>query len=150
MHMYGVLAVLAALIGLAVCGAAVFTAWFHLYYKKRAFGDHNRQTEGVPTGDSLLLRWMAMDYAVVGLAVFGLLFLFVDVLAVLRDRQSYPYYHYGYLLSGFVLTFLGLLFLVARLFLLLRVARSHDFSAPHHQHKPDQAEQTEQGIQHGQ
>lgn len=147
--MYIALAVLAALIGLAVCGAAVFTAWYYQSCKRRAEEKEDRAEEAFP-GNSLLLRWTVMDYAVVFLAAFGLLFLFADVLAVLRDRQSFPYYHYGYLLIGFVMSFIGLLLLVVRLFVLLRIVGAPSLPAPYHQDKPAQADQAEQGIKHGQ
>lgn len=142
--MYTALTIFAALVGLAVCGAAAFTAWYHLIHKKSA------QSEGVSHADSLALRWTVLDWSVVAVVAIGLLFLLADVIGVLHERDSYPYYHYGYLLIGFVFSCLGLLLLVSRIFLLLRVVGTPSLSLPHDENKPNQADQAEQGIQHGQ
>lgn len=151
--MYVVLAVFAALVGLGVTGAAVYTAYELLQLRKRGNGGNDGK-EGNGEGNSAdlrsLLRWTVLDYALIVLFSIGLMFLFVDVLGVLReDRSGFPYYHFGYLLSGFVFTFLGALFLLARLFLVLRVAGSPGFTPPHHQNEPGQADSAEDGVQDG-
>lgn len=149
--MYIVLAVFAALIGLAVTGSAVFTAYFVWRLQKQGDGVDARKGEaglpgaGLPDA-RLLLRWTVLDYSLIGLVGIGLLFLFADVLGVVRDREAYPFHHYGYLLIGFVFTLIGVLFLVARLLLLLRAADVPRLGAPNHHDKPDHADQTEQRV----
>jgi hypothetical protein len=65
------------------------------------------------------------------------------LLGVLRDRQSYPLYHFGYLLSGIVFALLGMLFLLLRHGIVLQAARSGDRSFPGHHHEPNHADQAE-------
>lgn len=137
--MYVALEIAGGLLGLFVTGVAIFTAW--LMYGKAA----SLQKDAVYTARSehrtadLLLRWTLMDYAILLLFIVGMVFLFVDVLAMLRDRVSYPYYHYGYLLSGFVFSLLGMLFMLVRLAVILKLAQSNrpsllpdDHHEPHH------------------
>jgi len=139
--LYQSLAIFAAVLGLAVTAAAFFTAWylFKSYKEKVA-------TESSAFDPSKLLRWTVLDYAVIGLFAVGMMFLLVDVLGMARDRGSYPLYHFGYLLSGFIFSFLGMLFTVGRLFLVLRLAGAPRPSAVHHHNEPNQAHQAEQGI----
>jgi len=61
---------------------------------------------------------------------------------VLRDSASYPPYHYGYLLCGFVFTFAAALMMLLRLALVLALARGAQrlAGADHHQHEPNHAE----------
>jgi hypothetical protein len=136
--MYTTLAVFASVLGLAVTGAAVYTAWYVFQLRKGK--------EGVdPPGQferTLLLRWTLFDYSLLLLSLIGLLFLLTDLIGVLRDRDLYPYYHYGYLLCGFIFTLLGLLFMLARLFVVLRLANQGS-AAPHNHDEPDEAHQAE-------
>ncbi len=104
--MYMALAVFAAVIGLLVTFLASITAY--LYYKERR--------------SDMLLRWTALDYAVLLLFAIGTSFLIVELIAVSKDRDSYPFYHYGYLLSGIIYSVLGMLYVTVRHMLLLRAA----------------------------
>lgn len=136
--MYITLAVFASVLGLAVTGAAVYTAWY-VYRLRRGGGE---EPAGEPLDRTVLLRWTLFDYALLLLSLIGLLFLLTDLIGVLRDRDLYPYYHYGYLLSGFIFTLLGLLFMLTRLFLVLRLA-NQCLAAPHDHHEPNEAHQAE-------
>lgn len=136
--LYWTLTVLAAVLGLAVTGSAVYMAWSVHQLRGQGSG----QEKAVQRA---LVRWTVFDYALLILVLAGLLFLLADLIGVLKDRELYPYYHYGYLLSGFVFSLVGLLFLLARLFMVLRLANP-DSSAPDKSHKPDQADHAEQGI----
>lgn len=113
--MYTALPVFAAILGLAVTGGAVYTVWriFQLKGKAAVPGTAERQ---------LLLRWTVFDYAILALVLVGLVFLLVDVIGVINDRDQYPYYHYGYLLSGFIFSLMGLVFMLVRLTMVLRLA----------------------------
>lgn len=136
--MYTTLAVFASVLGLTVTGAAVYTAWYVFQLRK---GEAPGQTRGL-FDHSALLRWTVFDYALLMLSLTGLLFLLVDLIGVMKERDLYPYYHYGYLLSGFIFTLLGVLFMLSRLFLVLRLA-GHGPSAPHNHDEPNQAHQAE-------
>lgn len=127
---YTILQVFAAVLGLAVTGGAVYTVWmmFQARGKAGAPGKLERQ---------LLLRWTVFDYAVLALVLIGLVFLLADVVGVMKDRDQYPYYHYGYLLSGFIFSFVGLIFLLVRLGMVLRLANP-DPAAVDQGDKPDQ------------
>lgn len=127
---YTILQVFAAVLGLAVTGGAVYTVWrmFQARGKAGAPGKLERQ---------LLLRWTVFDYAVLALVLIGLVFLLADVVGVMKDRDQYPYYHYGYLLSGFIFSFVGLIFLLVRLGMVLRLANP-DAAAVDQGDKPDQ------------
>ncbi|MDF2938604.1 MAG: hypothetical protein K0Q90_3977 [Paenibacillaceae bacterium] len=129
--LYNILQIFAAILGLAVTGGAVYTVWrmFQVKAKTGAPGKLERQ---------LLLRWTVFDYAILVLVLVGLVFLLSDVIGVIKDRDQYPYYHYGYLLSGFIFSAVGLVFMLVRLTMVLRLANPD--SAPVDQgNKPDQA-----------
>ena len=140
------LAVIAGMIGIAVTAAVFYTVWYMLeQWKKQqdaAMDGKDRPTLS-DTAGALLLRWTVVDYAVLVLMGAGMLFLLVDVLGVMRDRASYPDYHYGYLLSGAAFAFLGMLFLLARLLVVLRIARKPVLPAPNDGHKPNETHHAE-------
>lgn len=108
--MYMTLAIAGSILGLVVTGAVVFTVW--------------RVLDAAKSGDSdftaALRRWTVMDAAAVLVFVIGSLLLLSDLLAVMRDRSSYPYYHYGYLFVAFILMVVGMLVMVTRLAVVLR------------------------------
>lgn len=68
----------------------------------------------------LFSQWTWLDTALTVLFVMGMMFLLADLLAVWRERDLYPYYRFGYLLSSFVYMLLGALFLWTRLFIIMR------------------------------
>lgn len=138
--MYITLAVFAGILGLFVTGASVYTAWYVFQLSKK---NKEESAPGQPLPASALLRWTVFDYALLGLVLIGLLFLLVDLIGVLRDRDLYPYYHYGYLLCGFIFTLLGLLFMLSRLFIVLRLVSRSGSAAPHDQDEPDEADRSE-------
>lgn len=70
----------------------------------------------------MLRRWSWLDTSIGTLFVLGLLFLLVDLIAVFGNRDQYPFYRLGYLLSAFCYTLLGALFMWFRLFVVLQVA----------------------------
>lgn len=124
--MMTLLAVLGGLTGLLVTVSAMLMAWS--VYSRVRF----RQTEisgdgavvpaeqstggdGEQSSAMFLLQWTFFDYALFVLFIIGSLFLFTDLLAVLRDAASFPPYHYGYLLCGFIFTFAAMLMMVIRL-----------------------------------
>ncbi|PYI56495.1 hypothetical protein [Paenibacillus flagellatus] len=149
--MYIALAVFAGLLGLFVTGAAVFTAW--AYYASRKSGaaapegEPNRpDAAGGPEGPpaSWFLRWTVADYAALFLFGFGVVFLLADLTGLSADREQYQYppYHYAYLLCGFVFSFMGMLFTIVRLAMVIRLA-GRASSPGHHAYKPHQAQQAE-------
>lgn len=149
-HMYATLAIFAGIVGLAVTGAAFYTVWtvFDKWRKEVARASvedngENGQTSAADVAGAILLRWTALDYAVSLLFAFGMVFLLADVVAIMRDRVSYPEYHYGYLLVGAACSFLGMLFMLVRLLVVLKLARHTASPAPHHRNEPNQADHAE-------
>src|SRR5690242_11891134 len=102
MHLYSILAIFAAILGLVITGAAAFTVWSIFQQRKNQPLEDPSIDSAAPAAfqtfsqqaAQYLLKWTVFDYAVLALILFGLLFLFTDVVAVIRDRHSYPYYHY--------------------------------------------------------
>ncbi len=91
-----------------------------------------------------LARWTYFDYVLLALFLIGSLFLFTDLLAVLRDVEQYPPYHFAYLLFGFVFTLAGMLMMLVRLALTIASARAErPLPAPDHQDQPGHAEQAQ-------
>lgn len=146
--MYTILAIFAGLIGLFVTGVAVFTAW--AYYSTRArLKQAGQQPEGeTPAGEpdispwDWFLRFTVADYAALFLFGFGAVFLITDLIGVMKDRDMFPMYHFGYLLCGILFCLMGMLFMFVRLVLVLRLTGGASASA-HHPHEPDQPEQAE-------
>lgn len=132
------LAIASGIFGLAVTGAAVYTAW--IVYEQQHKEAGNESGNRLP--GSFLPRFMALDFALLALFAIGMLFLLTDVVAVMRDRANFPDYHFGYLLCGFVFSLVGVLFLLLRLFLLIRSIDGR-LSVPGQHHKPDEADQAE-------
>jgi hypothetical protein len=129
--MFTLLAVFGGVIGLAATGVAVFTAWF-------VFTQRNH------TGlDKLLLQWTVFDYTILGLFLIGMLFLFTDLLGVYRERANYPLFHFSYLLCGFVFMFLGMLFIIVRLAVVIKLAQSGRPLLPDQHEQPNQTNHTE-------
>lgn len=131
--MFTALALFAGLIGVIVTGSAVLFLMLHL---KKPYSSV-LQNISIP-----MLRWNVFDYIVLLVFMTGGMFLFVDLIAVIRDRKIFPDYHVGYLICGFALCFLGALFLFARLGVLLTFVRSGGASTPHDESEPHQADQT--------
>jgi hypothetical protein len=141
--MYFSLAVMGGLLGLVVLAAAVFTPWLLQEQWKQQRDKEGGQVSKLELARTYFMRWTALDYAIIGQFVIGLLFLLTDVIGVIRDRQSYPYYHFGYLLFGFIFSLLGMLFMLLRLILVLQVSRAPGVSTPDHHHKPNETNQAE-------
>lgn len=118
--MYFILAIMGGVIGLAVTGAAVFTVWsaFDAAKREQRAGEADKLLDWRRA--ETLRQWTAMDYGALLLFVIGGMLLLADLIAVIRDRESYPFYHYGYLFAAFIFMVAGMLFMVARLGGLLR------------------------------
>ncbi|TBL73217.1 hypothetical protein [Paenibacillus thalictri] len=129
-----ILAIFAGIIGLFVTGAAVFTAW--VYVQRRKEGGTQPKLPD-------LTKWSVFDAALLILFALGFVFLLTDVVAVIRDQASYPMYHYGYLLCGFIFTCMGMLFMVVRLAMLLSFMRADRVPAPNEHSHPSQADSAE-------
>jgi hypothetical protein len=133
------LAVFASLIGLAAAAAAIFTAYAVIKQMRP-------QAKG--TADNRVLTavgrsWTVLDYTVLVLFIVGMLFLLADVVGVLGDRRMYPPFHLFYLLIGFVFSLLGMLFMLARLMILLRPGQASAAPTGYQHSKPKQADKAE-------
>lgn len=145
MGLYVLLAIFAAVIGLFVTGAAIFTAWAFYSSRSKTTNDGAREIGDTAQNEgkwSWFLRWTVADYAALFLFGFGTVFLLTDLIGVSKDRDLYPMYHFAYLLCGTLFSFMGMLFMFVRLALVLRLTGG-TASAGHHSHEPDQAEQAE-------
>ncbi|MFB0846476.1 hypothetical protein [Paenibacillus oleatilyticus] len=160
--MMTMLAWLGGAIGLVVTGSAVLLAWT-VYSRAQAEALPSAAPEGaaaqteerpenrpslsaalVRQAGPHLARWTFFDYALLVLFAVGSLFLFTDLLAVLRDAEQYPPYHFAYLLCGFVFTLAGMLMMLVRLALTIASIRSErPLPAPDHQDHPGHAEQAQ-------
>ncbi|MFD0695883.1 hypothetical protein ACFQZT_17530 [Paenibacillus sp. GCM10027628] len=137
------LAVLGGLLGLFVTGVALYTAWMvHQLWKQQAAAP-NPATQ-VEIAAVYFSRWTLMDYAVVGLFLTGLLLLLTELLAVLRDRTAAAMesFHFSYLLTGIVLSAMGMVLLFVRLLIVLGFVQSGTLHrttavAPNHQDEPN-------------
>ena len=116
MNPYHVLSIAAGIAAILVAGFGIFAVYAAFTDKSGAFR-------------AALRRWTVFDYFLLGLFLLGTLFLLSDVSAVMRDRDAYPYYHYGYVLSGFVYNTLAGIFLFVRLGLTLRATDRERSSA---------------------
>jgi len=137
--MYSVLTITGGVIGLIVTGAAVFVAWSGIEAARRDKLENKQADGGESSRMESLRRWTVMDYAALTLFVLGSLLLFADLIAVSRDRESYPYYHYGYLFSAFIFMIVGMLFTTVRLGVLLHRPKnlnhvSDGLPPLHHEH----------------
>jgi hypothetical protein len=108
MNLYLILAIIPALVTLIIIVSTMMIVWLVRRGRERSIA-------------RALRRWLLLDYMVLAILAFGLLFLFVDLVAVIRDRDAYPYYHYGYLLIGFLFSLIGGVFLSLRLWVTLRL-----------------------------
>jgi arginine exporter protein ArgO len=139
--MYVLLAVLAAMFALLVAGLGAFAAW-------AAFGIGKDRARVLRAA---LSRWSVFDYMLTALFTVGTLFLLADLIGMAKARDQYPYFHYGYLLSGFVYNTLAGLFLFIRLGMTVRLlgrkpeesdrdlSASSLASADHDHSEPEQA-----------
>jgi hypothetical protein len=121
------LAIFGGILGLAVTGASLYTAW--------AVRQLVKERGGTP-GDraaltaKLFLHWTVYDAAVIALFVCGTLLLIADAIGMLRDRQNYPLFHFGYLLCGIAFSVLGMAFVLIRLAAVLQAGHRSAASAP--------------------
>jgi len=116
MGLYSILAVAAAIVALLVTGFGVFAAYM-------AFGSRRDALRRA------LGRWTVFDYLILAVFLIGTLFLLADLVGVMKDRDAYPYYHYGYLLSGFVYNALAGVFLFVRLGMTFRLLGEREAAA---------------------
>ncbi|MBP1154814.1 MULTISPECIES: hypothetical protein [unclassified Paenibacillus] len=151
--MMTLLALLGGALGLAVTGTAVLLAWSIFTRAQARKGQRNNGDESEPAENPSgwlyesaphLLKWTYFDYALFALFIIGSLFLFTDLIAVLRDADQYPPYHFAYLLCGFVFTLSGMMMLIVRLALTLSLVRmDRGGLAPNHHDHPSHAEHAE-------
>ncbi|NOU97905.1 hypothetical protein GC093_32465 [Paenibacillus sp. LMG 31456] len=150
-----ILAIVGGSIGLLVSASAVFMAWALFQHHKTKSTQETVTGEpsekmGITSGSAVsaaMLRWTFFDYALIAVFAIGSLFLFTDVIAVIRDAESYPLYHYGYLLCGFVFTLLGMLFMILRLAFVLSLVRSdRPVTVQDNHNHPGSADQAEKRV----
>ncbi|MBD0381019.1 hypothetical protein [Paenibacillus sedimenti] len=141
------LAIAGGLLGLFVTGIAVYTAWMvHQLWKQQVAAP--KPTSQVEIAAAYFSRWTLMDYAVVGVFVFGQLLLLAELLAVLRDKTALESFHFSYLLTGMILSAMGMLLMFVRLIIVLGFVRSKALHyttaiAPNHQNEPNRTDQAE-------
>lgn len=138
--MYPSLTILAAGLGLFITSGAIYTLWSIVRQR-------NNQQDKQPISEiagRYFLKWSFMDYAIIIVFLSGMIFLLAELVAVLKDRQSFPFYHYGYLLSGFIFSIVGMLFLLARFTIVLRIVQRMEVAAlKNHHREPNNADTAE-------
>ncbi|MCG7213407.1 hypothetical protein [Paenibacillus mucilaginosus] len=145
-----ILAILGAALGLAATGTAVWMAWSVWSAGRAGAAAAADGTGGAKPGllphlqAAVPRQWTYFDYMLLLLFLTGSMFLFTDLIAVLRDAELFPPYHYGYLLCGFVFSFTGMLMMAVRLFLVLSSGASGSVApAENHQDQPGEREHAE-------
>ncbi|MEK8130614.1 hypothetical protein WMW72_22160 [Paenibacillus filicis] len=146
------LAIIGAVVGLLVTGSAIFLAVTVAMRPPAVLSADSQEQEGgkprvldrIKSAAPQLLQWTFFDYALLVLFLIGSLFLFTDLVAVLRDAESFPPYHAPYLLCGFIFTFAAALMMLVRLALVLTVTRQESVGSPENQeHQPGHAHHAE-------
>jgi hypothetical protein len=141
------LAIFGGFLGLIVTGIALYTAWIiHQLWKQQAASP--RAFSSAEIAARYLSRWTVLDAAVLGVSAIGLLLLAADLFAVMRDRASFPPYHIFYLLCGLIFSLMGVLLLVARLFVVIGINKPHAEPSqspvpPKHHGQPNHTNHTE-------
>lgn len=148
--MYHTLTWIAAGIGLFITIGAV-AGIIYIFWPSRKTTADSEATEQLRLArlSKLFMRWTWFDYVVVVVFLCGAAFLIVDLAAVIRDSERYPFYHYGYLASGLIFTVLSMLLMFLRLGTLIALSKAQRTSsdAPLHQHgEPTQTEQAEHRV----
>lgn len=145
--MYTTLMIIAVLLGLfALLSVSAFLWAVWRPDKKRDKGTPIEK-EALARLQGMLFRWTYFDYAIVLLFLCSMVFLTVDLAAVLRDREAYPFYRYAYLATGFIFSLLSMLFMLVRLGLVLSAGRPSGNAPAHNHEHPAQADQAKHGVQ---
>lgn len=138
--MYTILGFFAAFLGVLIIAGTVYTIYSVIKQRKN---QQSNQSVSETVG-RYFLKWSFMDYAIIIVFVCGMLFLLAEMVAVMKDREGFPLYHYGYLLCGFVFSLIGMLFMVARFVIVLRMAQGMDCVALiDHHNEPNNADTAE-------
>jgi hypothetical protein len=138
--MYRMLSIFAIVLGVLLTSGAIYTIITIIGQRKK---QQDKLTFSQTAG-RYFLRWSLFDYAVILVFLCGMLFLLVEVIAVIKDKESFPYHHYGYLLSGFIFSLLGMIFLLVRFVIVLRMVRGMDGSTLVNNHQePNKANTAE-------
>lgn len=140
-----VLAIIGGLLGLFVTGVAIYTAWMvHQLWRQQAAAP--KPSSQVDIAIKYFSKWTIMDYAVVTLFIIGLLLLLAELFAVMRDQIAIANFHFSYLLTGIIISAMGMLLLFVRLIVVLGFIKSGALHrtvtvAPNHQNEPDDTDQ---------
>jgi hypothetical protein len=138
--MYTILRIFAIVLGVILTSGAIYTI---ITITRQRIKQQDKMTFSQTAG-RYFLRWSVFDYAVILVFISGMLFLLVEAIAVIKDKASFPYHHYGYLLCGFIFSLLGMVFLLARFVIVLRMVGGMDgFSLVNNHHEPDKADTAE-------
>jgi hypothetical protein len=135
--MWIALVVFASFVGLLMTAVAVFTVWY-IWQQWKLEKAAGKAASIVDVAARLFMRWTYFDYAILLVFAFGVLFQLADLVAVMRDRALFPPYHLAYVWCGFIFTSMGVLFMLLRLSVVLKVTGpSSRFTLPNHHDKPD-------------
>ncbi len=135
------LAIIGGLLGLFVTGVAIYTAWMvHQLWKQQAAAP--KPAGQVEIAVKYFSKWTVLDYAVILLFIIGLLLLLAELFAVWRDQTVIANFHFSYLLTGIIISAMGMLLLFVRLVVVLGFIQSGALHrtvsvAPDHQNEPD-------------
>jgi uncharacterized membrane protein len=153
--MYTILIIFGGCIGLIVTGAAFYTVWSVMEMRRQQNVQHHHiqaaaveagyNTQSVEIRD-VLRSWTVMDYGAIGVFVIGMMLMIADLFAVIRDRDSYPYYHYGYLFCAIIFVLVGMMFMVVRIGVILRSSPKAKSTFLDDDNKPEQTDEPHERI----
>lgn len=152
--MYTILIIFGGCVGLIVTGAAFYTAWSVMEMRKQQQQHEQQQQSDIEAGykgqsveiRDVLRSWTAMDYAAIGVFVIGMMLMIADLFAVIRDRDSYPYYHYGYLFCAIIFVLVGMMFMVVRLGVIVRSSPKTESTFLNNDNEPSQTDESHERI----
>ncbi|MDQ0889918.1 hypothetical protein QFZ81_005006 [Paenibacillus sp. V4I9] len=136
-----ILAIIGGLLGLFVTGVGIYTAWMvHQLWKQQ--GAAPKPAGQVEIAVKYFSKWTVIDYAVILLFIIGLLLLLAELFAVWRDQTVIANFYFSYLLTGIIISAMGMLLLFVRLVVVLGFIQSGALHrtvtvSPDHQNEPD-------------
>ncbi|OCT12123.1 hypothetical protein A8709_30180 [Paenibacillus pectinilyticus] len=136
-----VLAIIGGIVGLFVTGAGIYTAWsVHQLWRQQAASP--RAVSQVEIAVTYFSRWTVIDFSVVGLFIIGLLLMIAELVAVGRDHTEIANFHWAYLLTGIIISAMGMVLLFLRLLVVLSFLPTDTLQrtttiSPNHQNEPN-------------
>ncbi len=131
-------------IGLLAVGVSAIGVMIYMWWKMKKLLNRMSQDDQ-SQGIRELLKWTPYDYTILGLFGMGMIYLLIDLYAVIRDKEQFPDFHFTYLLSGIVLVILAAGIWLNRTLWVIRAF--HTFQSINQQHtEPTKTDPTKYRI----